>query len=391
MLSVGLIMTSLVNIAFGLSGSLSVMCVLWAMNGCFQGFGAPSCAKIITSWFPSNERGTWWSLWNTSHNIGGFIAPLVAGSAARLAGWRWGMIVPGIVGLTAALACSAGVRSSPESIGLPSAEAYGQDDALAEGKERPDGNAAIDATAGIESRRREQTERRGLWRTMREKILSNHSLWCLACSYFFLYIVRQGITSWSAFYLVSAKNTGSAHAAVIFSGFELGGLLGSFVLGKATDGWINASNVDARAGGIGDGHVGYRIQLSIVYIVLLVVSLGALWLAPAVTSMWAHCQVWVTVFMTGFFLYGPQMSVGLCAAELVSPDVVGASQGFLGIVAYIGAANAGVPLARVLDQRGWAGFFLALCSASVLSLACLIPLTRRRSYAQAATAAVDAR
>ena len=76
------------------------------------------------------------------------------------------------------------------------------------------------------------------------------------------------------------------------------------------------------------------------------------------------------------------MSIGLCAAELVSPDVVGASQGFLGVIAYIGAANAGVPLARVLDRRGWSGFFAALCSAAVLAMACLVPLATSRSYAQ---------
>jgi sugar phosphate permease len=39
--------------------------------------------------------------------------------------------------------------------------------------------------------------------------------------------------------------------------------------------------------------------------------------------------------------YGPQMLIGLCGAELVGPDSVGASEGFLGWVAYLGAANAG--------------------------------------------------
>lgn len=28
---------------------------------------------------------------------------------------------------------------------------------------------------------------------------------------------------------------------------------------------------------------------------------------------------WFTVFMIGFFLYGPQMLIGLCGAELVCP------------------------------------------------------------------------
>jgi sugar phosphate permease len=49
----------------------------------------------------------------------------------------------------------------------------------------------------------------------------------------------------------------------------------------------------------------------------------------------------MSIFMIGFFLYGPQMLIGLCGAELVDPHAVGASQGLLGWIAYLGAANAG--------------------------------------------------
>ena len=48
MLGGGLIATGFVNIAFGFSSTLPLFCLLWAMNGILQGFGAPSCAKILT-------------------------------------------------------------------------------------------------------------------------------------------------------------------------------------------------------------------------------------------------------------------------------------------------------------------------------------------------------
>ena len=60
--------------------------------------------------------------------------------------------------------------------------------------------------------------------------------------------------------------------------------------------------------------------------------LMAFWSVPA-SLPWLQ---WVTVFMIGFFLYGPQMLIGLCGAELVGPESVGASEGFLGWVAYLG-------------------------------------------------------
>ena len=56
-----------------------------------QGVGGPCCARILTSWFATSERGTYWGMWNIAHNLGGFSAPLLAGSAARSLGWKWGM------------------------------------------------------------------------------------------------------------------------------------------------------------------------------------------------------------------------------------------------------------------------------------------------------------
>ena len=49
-----------------------------------------------------------------------------------------------------------------------------------------------------------------------------------------------------------------------------------------------------------------------------------------------------------------QMLIGLCGAELVGPDSVGASEGFLGWIAYLGAANAGACTKRHA-QKGAVG------------------------------------
>jgi MFS family permease len=65
---------------------------------------------MLTTWFASKERGTYWGLWNIAHNLGGFLAPIVAGTAAGMLGWRWGMWVPGIAGAVLA----------PESVHDPS-------------------------------------------------------------------------------------------------------------------------------------------------------------------------------------------------------------------------------------------------------------------------------
>lgn len=53
-----------------------------------QGLGAPACARILTSWYPDKERGTLWGFWVASNNIGGVAAPILAGTAATMYGWR---------------------------------------------------------------------------------------------------------------------------------------------------------------------------------------------------------------------------------------------------------------------------------------------------------------
>lgn len=73
-------------------------------------------------------------------------------------------------------------------------------------------------------------------------------------------------------------------------------------------------------------------QVVIGYTVGVAAMLLAFWSTPA-SLPWLQ---WATVFMIGFFLYGPQMLIGLCGAELVGPESVGASEGFLGWVAYLG-------------------------------------------------------
>lgn len=96
---------------------------------------------------------------------------------------------------------------------------------------------------------------------------------------------------------------------------------------------------------------------------------------------------WANVFMIGFFLYGPQMLIGLCGAELVGKDSVGASEGFLGWIAYLGAANAGIPLSIIVKDYGWSAYFNTLVAACVLALVLLSPMTNLRSFVQRDAAA----
>ena len=201
-------------------------------------------------------------------------------------------------------------------------------------------------------------------------VLSNPFIWGLAFTYFCVYVVRQGITSWSVFYLIKEKGVIDAGAAAVrVSGLELGGLLGSLIAGRISDSLIAKST---------RGAVGNRIRVVMVYLICVAASLLAFKIVPA---GWPVTQALI-VFMIGFFLYCPQMLVGLCGAEIVGRRSVGASEGFLGWIAYLGAANAGVPLSLLVQQYGLDAFFAALLTSTFVGICLLAPLINAKSYLQ---------
>ncbi|KDD75525.1 major facilitator superfamily protein [Helicosporidium sp. ATCC 50920] len=355
LLAGGLAATALLNLAFGSSASLVWFCTWWALNGTLQGVGAPCCARILTAWYAASERGTYWGMWNIAHNMGGFLAPILAGTACKLWGWRWGMYAPGIVGLGMALLILLGVRDSPEAVGFAPVEAQ-----------------SAGSAAPAVARPAAEGPKASLLSLLVNDCLKNPFVVGLALTYFFVYVVRQGVTSWFVFYLLQVKGVSDAGAASLrVSGLELGGLFGSLLAGKLSDMLI----ASARPGA---GNVGRRIRVVIAYTVGVAAMLLVFAAAPASAS-WLQ---WATVFMIGFFLYGPQMLIGLCGAELVRPESVGASQGFLGWVAYLGAANAGIPLSMIVKNYGWTTYFTALLAACGAAVLLLAPMVNAKSYVQ---------
>ena len=101
------------------------------------------------------------------------------------------------------------------------------------------------------------------------------------------------------------------------------------------------------------------LQVVMLYTIGIIACLTALRFSPS----GAFKLQALIVFCLGFCIYGPQMLIGLCGAELVGAESVGASEGFLGWIAYLGAANAG---ARSAAPTCLLIFLQELC--------CLIPM-----------------
>lgn len=379
LLAGGLMATAIINIAFGFGTSLAWFCVFWALNGTLQGVGGPCCARILTTWFASKERGTYWGMWNIAHNLGGFLAPIIVGGCAKAFGWRFGMWAPGAIGLSVALFVLAAVRDRPTDLGYPAVdgEAPVKKAAPAAAAAATPAAPAATATVKVDAKLVKAAgagAEGGMMGALRS-VLKQPAIWALAFTYFFIYVVRQGVTSWLVFYLMAEKGAVDAgSAALTVSGLELGGLAGSTVAGLMSDMAIRRAAAKGSAG----GNVGHRIKVIMIYTVGMAAMLMALQAVPASATP----LQWLVIAGLGFTIYGPQMLIGLSGAELVAPSAVGASQGILGWIAYLGAANAGIPLSHIVQTAGWGGFFTALLGACAAAMLLLSTVANAPSYLQ---------
>eukprot|EP00736_Rhodelphis_marinus_P006564 Rmarinus@m.23640 len=337
-MGVGLILTGVVNILFAEQTSLIVMCLLWAMNGLFQGAGSPGSAKLLTTWYSKQERGTWWGFWNTSHNVGGFLIPLIAGYAANTWGWRYGMRIPGAIALLVGLCTVFLVRDRPEEVGLPPVEQYHGAKGETHSKEGP--------TPAAPKLSKE---------LFYKYVLGDWRIVLMGMAYFFVYFVRQGITYWSHHYLIQAKGVAAAsEAAMRVSGFELGGLCGSLLSGYLSDKVFK----------------GRRMPVALLYMLFTSIFIALFWAVPA-GYPWLD---WISVSLIGFFIYGPQMLVGLAGAEITHPAAVSTATGLLGWIAYVGAASSGLPLTKIVQAYGWGAYFTSLLTCCIIACALMAPL-----------------
>lgn len=333
-MSFGLILTGVCNILFGLSSTWMFLALFWGLNAWFQGWGWPGCAKLLTHWYSQSERGTWWSLWNTSHNVGGAVIPLIAAFCAQHYGWRFAMFVPGVLCIGAGFFLMNRLRDVPQSLGLPPIEKFKGED--------------------ISAKKEEEKISLSVKEILFKYVLCNEYIWLMAFAYFFMYIIRIGLNDWGMVYLVKFKGYSAVKAATCILWFEIGGFVGSLFAGWSSDKIFG----------------GRRNPVNALFIIGAVCSLLALhWNSAS----WLLLDSAI-IFFAGFFIFGPQMLIGMVAAELTHKKAAATSSGFAGCFAYLGGAIAGGPLGALIGAFGWDIFFVVLLGCGLTVFALILPL-----------------
>lgn len=337
-MAVGLILTGIFNICFGLGESIWWFALFWGLNGLLQGWGWPPMTKLLTHWYAKSERGTWWSICGTSHNVGGALIPIVAAYCAQNIGWQYAMYLPGLMSIGVGIWLLNRLRDVPQSLGLPPIEVYKNEVSEISTATQEEGVLSIK-------------------QILFEQVLNNRFVWLLAISYFFVYVVRTAVNDWTVLYLVEEKGYQETMAAGSVAFFEAGGFVGMLAGGWGTDVLFK----------------GKRVTYMMLCGIGMALSVWGLWATPD-GLIWAD---YLFMGLIGFFVFGPHMLVGLASAEMVCKKAACTANGFAGCWAYIGAAVTGYPLGVLIDHS-WDSYHLMLVLCGVATFIVLIPMLNAR-------------
>lgn len=354
-----LILSALANICFALSAIfitpghtsffglpsgtvlLWLFAFFWGANGWFQSAGFPAVAKSLTYWYSNSERGTKWSLWSCSHQVGTFLSVIVSGFIVAKYGWKMAFFVPALLAIAASFWLFNRLRDKPQSLGLPCVEKFR--------------NEPVKTTG-------EEEDSRSYGQIFKENILFNRTLWLLAIAYVFVYIIRFGAEDWMIKYLSEAKDNSLELAAMKLSSLPLFGIAGTIMAGVISDKVFK----------------GQRAPVNLIYLAGVAICLVLLKF-NTISNL-----DFVLIALVGAFTYGPQMMIGgLCAVESSSKKVASAATGFTGTFGYVGAVLSATGTGFMVDKFGWNGALAFwVLSAIICILICIVLYIDERKNCQ---------
>ncbi|HUY14812.1 MAG TPA: MFS transporter [Terriglobia bacterium] len=89
---------SLVSVLTGLAHSVQSFEVFRFLLGMGEGCNWPGASKVVSEWFPAQERGLAVAIFDSGSSVGGALASLVIPWIALAWGWRWAFALSGILG-----------------------------------------------------------------------------------------------------------------------------------------------------------------------------------------------------------------------------------------------------------------------------------------------------
>ena len=308
-MAVGVGISALVNLLLGMTGlwswpaglMMAAFSILWGMNGWVQSMGSPPGTISLSRWFPLKSRGTMYSIFSSTPQLGKSVSMIMTGFIVAAAGWQWGFLaaaVAGVIGLVVALAF---ISDTPESEGLPS----------------------VEELSGEPVHEKRPTSELQKW------VFKHPGIWVIAISTAFLYITQHAVSDWGVLFLQKQKDFNLERATQVIGLAEVFGVAGNLAAG-----WL--SDVLFR---------GNRVRPVVIAGIMAVLSLaGFLFLGGGFGLNMAFVAVFSCSFSVVFCIVA-----GLMALDFVPRRATGAALGIVGISSYVAAGLQSVASGFLID------------------------------------------
>lgn len=305
-MSAGAVLSCLTNWAVSFAGSVASLGMLWGLNGFFQAMGWAPGSRLLSNWYGRHERGKVFGLYVFAAGMASvlsFVTSIVVVHSWNL-DWRWIFRLPVLLMLVGGVTFYLLARERPEDVGF--ASPHIDDDAADQG-------------AGLA----EETS----WQRYRA-VLSNWRLLLGGLAIGFQNAARYGLLVWVPVHFLGDGSAGAMGESAISPLWISVALPIGMAFGAASNGWVS------------DRIFGSRRYLAIVlYMVLATVTSLCMYAIPA------HAIIAgvATLFLCGFFVYGPQSSFWALCPDLVGHRRAGTAVGVMNFFAYL-FAGLGEPL-----------------------------------------------
>ncbi len=328
-LGFGLIGSSIALYSIGASKSISYVILFSFLHGGSQSGAHASCIKILGCLLDRKNRGTIMGLWATSSPIGGIGGIILATVIQRSRSWRWTYFTPSPI-----LAFLGGMcvycLSVPQSSSISSSKVF------AVNGDAPFPKLSMIAIArfpGVSS---------------------------LCVGYFFLKYVRYVLLSWLPFHSTVQLDYNESAAGYLSTSFEIGGILGTVMIGWISDNFLNG-------------------RMTFASICMLI--LGAIFLVAYISIVQSSFFVSVILMgIIGFMILGVDSVIAGAICQDVGESskhggvsAVGTVTGIVNGCGSLGSISQGLTIPIISSLFGWNAVFYALVVCLVLSAIALVP------------------
>ncbi|MCQ2545256.1 MAG: MFS transporter [Clostridia bacterium] len=327
------VLTGVINIIIGFQNNLTVIAILWGINGIFQSVIWTPGVAALNNWWPGNKLGFATGFAHAFNGLGQGVCALVVSLAFYIIpeyGWKSAFWIPAILPIIAVIPFMIFAKQQPEEIGL-----------------RPYTEIDEQKAKREEELKKIKNQRGKIYPYMFLLKMPAFLPWLIMA--FFIGIVRYGLLTWIPYYYVD--NYGETITSSLSSTFivPLGMAVGTLVIPWLTDIFCPDNRFMAV--------IFSGVAATVIVVLFFMVE-------PGIVAKFL-------LFFAGFFIYAMNGLMWTFASDVGGRIFSGTASGLLNFASYLGAGCQSAVFGFVLARSNWNSVFLtmAICLVVIVILA----------------------